>query len=77
VLRTGYLAPLGCWNCFSDCKAGGNVLDFVARMGGVDVHEAALRVNEWFNLGLGHSPPAERSNRPRDGGELDLPREDD
>lgn len=41
-----------CWNCFSDCKCGGNTLDFVMRMENVDIHEAALRVNEWFQLGL-------------------------
>lgn len=41
-----------CWNCFSDCKCGGNVLDFVMRMENVDTHEAAMRLNEWFNLGL-------------------------
>jgi DNA primase len=28
------------------------VLDFVMRMENVDTHEAAMRVNEWFNLGL-------------------------
>src|SRR5436309_865494 len=39
-----------CWNCFGDCKAGGNVLDFVAKFEGVSLHAAALRLCEWFNL---------------------------
>ena len=55
-----------CWNCFSECKGGGNVLDFVARMENVDVHEAAVRLNDWFKLGLGSSPSGERTNRSRD-----------
>lgn len=41
-----------CWNCFSECKCGGNVLDFVAKMEGVDVTEAANRMVGWFNLDL-------------------------
>ncbi len=38
------------WNCFSECKHGGNVLDFVARMEGVSIHAAALKAIEWFHL---------------------------
>jgi DNA primase len=38
------------WNCFSDCKGGGNVLDFVSRREGVDIHKAALLLCEWFAL---------------------------
>src|SRR5260370_26470656 len=38
------------WNCFSECKHGGNVLDFIARMDDVSVHAAALRAIEWFKL---------------------------
>ena len=33
-----------CWNCFSDCHCGGNVLDFVSKMENVDVHQAALLI---------------------------------
>lgn len=40
----------GVWNCFSDCKCGGNHLEFVAKMENVDVHAAALLVCEWFKL---------------------------
>ena len=39
-----------CWNCFSECKCGGNVLDFVAKMDNVDPMEAANRLVEWFGL---------------------------
>lgn len=41
-----------CWNCFSDCKCGGNVLDFVAKMEGVELQTAANRMIEWFKLDL-------------------------
>src|SRR5688572_8504461 len=39
-----------CWHCFSDCKCGGNVLDFVSRMENCDIREAAYKLAEWFNL---------------------------
>lgn len=38
------------WNCFSECKHGGNVLDFIARMEKVSIHAAAVKAIEWFNL---------------------------
>lgn len=38
------------WNCFSECKHGGNVLDFIARMDNVTIHAAATRAIEWFGL---------------------------
>src|SRR5687767_10311351 len=38
------------WNCFSECKSGGNVLDFIARMEAISIHAAALKAMEWFNL---------------------------
>ncbi|MDD5164916.1 MAG: CHC2 zinc finger domain-containing protein [Candidatus Pacebacteria bacterium] len=38
------------WNCFSECKHGGNVLDFIAEMEDVSIHAAALKAIEWFNL---------------------------
>lgn len=50
-----------CWNCFSDCQSGGNILDFVAKMEGTDVHGAAVLINDWFHLDLARkpeSPPA-------------------
>jgi DNA primase len=50
------------WYCFG-CKAGGNVLDFVARREGLDVRGAALALSRWFELRLAESastvsPPA-------------------
>jgi len=38
------------WNCFSECKHGGNVLDFIAEMDNVSIHAAALKAIEWFSL---------------------------
>ncbi|MEI6195346.1 MAG: CHC2 zinc finger domain-containing protein [Verrucomicrobiota bacterium] len=38
------------WNCFSECKHGGNVLDFIVHMEKVSIHAAALKAIEWFNL---------------------------
>jgi DNA primase len=40
------------WNCFSECKHGGNVLDFITRMENVSIHAAALKAIEWFGLNL-------------------------
>lgn len=40
------------FNCFSDvCKARGNVLDFVAAMEKCSVRDAALKLQEWFEVG--------------------------
>ena len=37
--------------CFAPvCKARGNVLDFVARMEGCTVRDAALKLDEWFEV---------------------------
>lgn len=38
------------WNCFSECKHGGNVLDFIAKMENVSIHAAALKALRWFGL---------------------------
>ncbi len=38
------------WNCFSECKHGGNVLDFIAKKENVSIHAAALKAIEWFEL---------------------------
>lgn len=38
------------WNCFSECKRGGNVLDFIAKKEDVSIHEAALKACEWFDI---------------------------
>jgi len=38
------------WNCFSKCKAGGNVLDFIAKMENVSIYAAAQKAIEFFQL---------------------------
>ena len=48
------------WNCFSECKHGGNVLDFVAEREVVSVHAAALNLIEWFDLSM-DAPPEEEA----------------
>jgi len=37
------------WHCFS-CGAGGNVLDFVATMEGIDIRQAGLLIQKWFGI---------------------------
>jgi len=54
-----------CWKCFSDCRSGGNVLDFISRMEGVPIHKAALLAAEWFNVHL------EAPTRRASGGRVD------
>ncbi len=38
------------FNCFGDCKSGGNVLDSVAKMEKVSTREAVLLFKEWFSI---------------------------
>lgn len=38
------------WNCFSECKHGGNTLDFICRMENLSIHDAALKACEWFSI---------------------------
>jgi DNA primase len=40
------------WNCFSECKHGGNTLDFICRMENLSIHDAALKACEWFDIPL-------------------------
>ena len=44
-----------CWNCFSQCAAGGNVIDFVVKKEKVSLLKAANLLVEWFGLEIG--PP--------------------
>jgi DNA primase len=67
------------WNCFSECKHGGNVLDFISRMENVTIHAAALKAIEWFRLdpeevtpdagqelrGSTEAPPRKETPRPK------------
>ena len=49
-----------CWNCFGDCKSGGNILDFVSRRENCTIRQAAILISEWF--GLSNEKPAERQS---------------
>jgi DNA primase len=53
------------WNCFSQCKCGGNVLDFIARMDDVSIHAAAIKAIEWFQL----DPEAMSANSEEEAGQ--------
>jgi len=50
-----------CWNCFGECKRGGNILDFVSLMENVSIREAAIRISDWFNLTFDKSPSRSES----------------
>ena len=50
------------WNCFSECKHGGNSLDFIAKMENLTVHGAALKAIEWFGL----DPEGMRAEKPEE-----------
>jgi DNA primase len=55
------------WRCFSPsgCVSGGNHLDLVMRLEDCTLHEAAWRMNDWFNLGQEkQTEERTRSNRP-------------
>ena len=55
------------WNCFSECKNGGNTLDFIAKMDDVSILAAANKAIEWFHLDPKEmsvdSPEAIKGNR--------------
>src|SRR6184192_2832406 len=52
------------FNCFSkDCKARGNVLDFVAAMERCEIRDAALKLAEWFKVGESESPSEKHSEQ--------------
>jgi DNA primase len=58
------------WNCFSECKHGGNVLDFIEKMEKCSIHAAALKAIEWFNL----DPEAMAANKDQgESGETERP----
>src|SRR5258708_3168357 len=52
------------WNCFGECKSGGNALDFIARMEDVSIHAAALKAIEWFNIDA--EAPSDRSDEKKE-----------
>ena len=53
------------WNCFSECKGGGNVLDFIAKMEDVSIHAAALKAIEWFDISAEATTRSEKKERQR------------
>jgi DNA primase len=53
-----------CWNCFSRCGCGGNVLDFVAKKENISLLKAANLLVEWFDLKI--QPPESEEPSPRD-----------
>jgi DNA primase len=61
------------WHCFSktECNAGGNHLDLVARIENCTLHEAAWQMNEWFSLGQ----EAVSKTRPRPDKPVSLPKD--
>jgi DNA primase len=61
------------WNCFSECKHGGNTLDFIARMDDVSIHAAALKAIEWFNLDPEAMSANEAEETPGDAPKSDTP----
>ncbi len=46
-----------CWICFGDCQCGGSIVDFVSRMEGIGIRDAALQLQEWFGLNPEDDPP--------------------
>jgi DNA primase len=58
------------WNCFSECKNGGNTLDFIAKMDDVSILAAANKAIEWFHLDpeeMSADSPEEASEPARNG----------
>jgi DNA primase len=49
------------WNCFGQCKAGGNTVDFIAKKEGVSAYAAAQLAVEWFSI------PPEQAYSAREG----------
>jgi len=53
------------WQCFGDCQAGGNVLDFVAQIENVNIRKAALMLRDWYLLGnISPVEPGTATNEP-------------
>src|SRR5665213_4624573 len=58
------------WHCFSECKHGGNTLDFIAEMDDVSILAAANKAIEWFHL----DPEAMSASSEKEAGEPSEPR---
>ena len=59
-----------CWICFGDCHTGGSIVDFVSRKERIGIRDAALLIQDWFNVQPdasgnsarnGHKPPSRLS----------------
>lgn len=50
------------FNCFGNCKSGGNILDLVSKIEDVDIREAALMIQGWFGIN-GKKPQKTESNK--------------
>lgn len=46
-----------CWNCFSTCKCGGNILDLVSKLEDVSIRTAAKLIADWFDLEDAYQAP--------------------
>jgi DNA primase len=65
------------WNCFSECKNGGNTLDFIAKMADVSILAAANKAIEWFHLDpeeMSADSPEETGGEPARNGEVPRPK---
>lgn len=51
------------FNCFGDCHGGGNVIDFVSKMEGVDIRQAGLLIQDWFGI-KAKRPGKEKDEKP-------------
>jgi DNA primase len=51
-----------CWICFGDCNGGGSIVDFVSRKEGLGIRDAALLIQDWFNV----QPPNGNGSQLRD-----------
>ncbi len=49
------------FNCFGDCHGGGNVIDFVAKMENVEIRQAGMLIQEWFDI-KAKRPSGEKEN---------------
>src|SRR5437867_11945648 len=50
-----------CWICFGDCHAGGSIIDFVSRKEGIGIRDAALLIQDWFDVRADAAPRASQS----------------
>jgi DNA primase len=67
------------WNCFSECKHGGNVLDFIAKIENVSILAAANKAIEWFHLDIeamsgDSNPETEETSEPTKTAEAPRPK---